>query len=463
MSSSKEEPSAASKDRPAGAEDALLAWEAAGNAAPGTLVRISAAETIERDLERARGLPGTSAGRPPGGLANRPIVIKDNIHVAGLPCTAATPALRDFVPSADAGAVARLRERGMVVIGKANMHELALGVTSTHTAIGPVENAVLPGRVAGGSSGGTAAAVAAGVCACGLGSDTGGSTRIPAAFNDIWGFRPSTGRYPQDGAVSIAYSRDTVGPMTVDLASLRLLDAALALDGGAVSSGPADPKTLRVGFDPADADRCDPETTAALRETLERLNGAAGISLVEVDLGPLDRFAAAFEPELGAQELAPSLDCYLRGDPGLPSLERVMETLVDPHVAQMLEGSRAAVADGVWSEALHRLLNECARARSAYLGLVHRGGIDAVLRPTVPILPPRIDDVVGLDLDGRNRLFGVLTDFTRLATVVGSPSLSIPLGPSLGHHGIGILLDGIPGCDEELLAVAARLEAALRY
>ncbi|MFT4231643.1 MAG: amidase family protein, partial [Leucobacter sp.] len=405
-------------------------------------------------------------------LAGRALAVKDNLHAAGLPTTGATPALAGFVPDTDAGVVARLRARGMAVIGKANLHELALGVVSTGTAIGPIENPALPGRVAGGSSGGTAAAIAAGICAYGLGSDTGGSTRIPAAFTGTWGFRPSTGRYPEDGGVSIAFSRDTAGPMAADLASLRRLDAALAgeVPGGSVRRGSdrrgsdrrgerAEP--LRIGFDAADLDRCAPDVADGVRHAVERCAAASGAEIVPVDLTGLDRRVAAFEPELGLRELAPSLRSFLAGDERLPSLEAVVDGLVDPHVRHLIESSLEVVAGGVWNAGLHALLNDCARARSAYLMLLGRHRLDAVLRPAVPILPPPIEDALALDLPGRSRQFGEITSFTRLATVVGSPSLALPLGPAFGGPGIGLLLDGCPGGDGELLAAAARLETAL--
>lgn len=419
------------------------------------------------------------AGSAPGALTGLPLVVKDNVHALGFACTAATPALRGFLPPDDAPALARLRAQGMVVVGKTNLHELALGITSTHTAAGVVPNPALPGRVAGGSSGGTAAAVAAGVCAHGIGTDTGGSTRIPAAFTGTWGFRPSTGRYPGSGVVSIAYSRDTIGPMAADLASLRQLDAALA---GAPAGASARPATaggrsaapLRLGFDPADVERCEAGVAAAVQAALGRLAGGRDVELVEVSFAALDRATAVFEPELGAQELAPSLAAYLRSEEGLPGLDGVLAEMADPHVVRLVEGSLAAVADGVWTPRWHELHNDCARARASYLAVLHRAGLDAVLRPVVPILPPRVDAVLGLDLPERDRLFGVVTGFARLATVTGAPSLSMPLagdgavrsraglpGGAPQPSGAGLLLDGIPGCDEELLALAARIEDAL--
>lgn len=443
-------------------DETLRARDAAETLGGAAFVTVVGAAEIERELVRAARI-GRPAADP---LVGRAVAVKDNIHVAGLPSTAATPALRHYVPRVDASAVARLRARGMVVIGKANLHELALGVTSTRTAIGPVANPALPGRVAGGSSGGSAAIIAAGVCRYGIGSDTGGSTRIPAACTDTWGFRPSTGRYPEDGAVSIAFSRDTVGPMAADLASLRRLDAVLAgeLVGACAgrSAEGAVPSTLRVGVDADDLARCDAAVAAGASAALTLLAAAPEVRLVPIDLAALDRAVAAFEPALGAHELAPSLRSVLAGDARLPSLDAVIEQMVDPHAVHLLESSLAATAGGVWSARLHTLLNDCARARAAYLALLGRHRIDAVLRPAVPILPPVPEETATSSLAGCGDLFARMTAFTRLATVVGSPSLALPLGRLLGRAGTALLLDGAPGRDAELLAAAARVERVLR-
>lgn len=436
----------------AGCAEAAAAIESV--AADGLNACITAVDPGLAMAEARRGAAASS-----GALAGRPLAVKDNIHVSGLRCTAGTAAMRGFVPGQDAAAVARLRSAGMAVVAKTNLHELALGVTSTQGGFGTVRNAVDPSRIAGGSSGGTAALIGSGALRHGLGTDTGGSARIPAAYNDVWGFRPSTGRYETDGVTSIAFSRDTVGVMGRGIAEVRELDAALAVSGRA-SMGPG--SRPRIGVDRADLEQCDEPVARAFEEVLRRLEASGDVELVPVVFGGFDEPVAELEPRLGAHELVPSLRRYLLDHEELPTLDELCEEVSDPHVRLLIDGSREAVRDGVWTEAWHAMLNERDRVRCAYLGLLGAAGADAVLRPTAPALPARVDDVLASDMERRTAQFGVATSLTRAATLVGAPSVSAPLGPLLGHPMTGAMLDGLPGYDAELLELAALVAAVLR-
>ena len=185
--------------------------------------------TREQALKHAREMEAElKRGTRRGPLHGIPIALKDNIDTAGVKTTAASGVFKDRVPTADADVVVRLKKAGAVILGKLNLHEFALGGTSAVTYFGPVHNPWALDRVAGGSSGGSAAAIAADLCFATLGTDTGGSIRIPASLCGIVGFKPTYGRVSTRGVVPMAWTLDHVGPMckTVEDASLML--AAIA-------------------------------------------------------------------------------------------------------------------------------------------------------------------------------------------------------------------------------------------
>jgi aspartyl-tRNA(Asn)/glutamyl-tRNA(Gln) amidotransferase subunit A len=164
----------------------------------------------------------------PGPLHGRRLLVKDLIDTGGLRTTYGSRIYADHVPTRTAPAVQRLVDAGAVVVGKANLHEFAWGTTSQNPWYGTVENPARPGRTTGGSSGGNAAALAAGICDLGLGTDTGGSVRLPAACCGIVGMKPSWGRIPVDGVFPLVPTFDTVGPMATTVADVALAWSVLA-------------------------------------------------------------------------------------------------------------------------------------------------------------------------------------------------------------------------------------------
>ncbi len=164
----------------------------------------------------------------PGPLHGRRLLVKDLIDTAGIRTTYGSQIYADHVPTRTAGVVERLVAAGAVVVGKANLHEFAWGVTSQNPWYGTVQNPLHPDRTTGGSSGGNAAALAAGLCDIGIGSDTGGSIRLPAACCGVVGLKPSWGRIPVDGVFPLCASFDTVGPMGSSVAEVATMWAILA-------------------------------------------------------------------------------------------------------------------------------------------------------------------------------------------------------------------------------------------
>lgn len=225
------------------------------------------------------------AQHPDGVLSGLPLVVKDNINTRDFPTTAGTRALLDHTPATDAASVRRVTAAGGFVGAKAGMHELALGITSNNAVTGAVRNPRDPSRIPGGSSGGTAAAVAAGIFPAGLGTDTGGSCRIPAALCGVVGFPPTTGRYDGEGVIPISRTRDAVGPLARSVRDIALLDGVLT--GGVTLAEEADLSNVRLGV-PRKVffDGLDPEVERAIEAQLVQL-ARAGVRMIEVDFTEL--------------------------------------------------------------------------------------------------------------------------------------------------------------------------------
>jgi aspartyl-tRNA(Asn)/glutamyl-tRNA(Gln) amidotransferase subunit A len=192
---------------------------------------INAFITVTRDeaMTTARAMEAElNRGAPRGPLHGIPIALKDNIDTAGIRTTAASGVFKDRVPAEDADVVVRLKKAGAVIVGKLNLHEFALGGTSAVTFFGPVHNPWALDRVSGGSSGGSAAAIATDMCFGTLGTDTGGSIRIPASMCGIVGFKPTYGRVSSRGVIPMAWTLDHVGPMCKTVEDTALMLAAIA-------------------------------------------------------------------------------------------------------------------------------------------------------------------------------------------------------------------------------------------
>jgi aspartyl-tRNA(Asn)/glutamyl-tRNA(Gln) amidotransferase subunit A len=255
----------------------------------------------ESALEEARAADeALERGSLLGPLHGLPVALKDNIETRGLRTTMGSAFFRDNIPAQDAEVAARLRRAGAVVLGKATLHEFAYGATNDNAHFGPCRNPWDLGRIPGGSSGGSGAAVAAGLCAASLGTDTGGSVRIPAALTGVSALRPSDGRVSLSGVFATTWTFDTVGPIARsvdDLAALiavlagyddrdpRSVDAPVAAYEAALGAGI---ERMRVGiprnfyFDDVDAD-----IVALVRAAADVL-ASAGAELVELDLPGAD-------------------------------------------------------------------------------------------------------------------------------------------------------------------------------
>ena len=350
-----------------------------------------------------------------------PLAVKDLFDTAGLTTTYGSILFAEHVPDRSAEVVARLEGAGYANVGKTNLHEFAYGVTSQNAHFGTVPNPIAPGRIAGGSSGGSAAALAAGLADAAIGTDSGGSIRIPAACCGVVGFKPTYGLVPLDGCFPLAPTFDHAGPMARSVADCRAMLEALVPDFARVP--PPAPAT-RVGI--AWTERCDPLVAARVE--------AAGALLdaVPVDFPLPTGLGEAFMGEAADVHrdlFAESADQY--GASVRTKIERCL-ALTEPEI----EVSRRARRDYV--ERSEAALQE----------------FDLLLAPTLAfVAPPLPDDEL--------KIRDEIVQFTFPFNALGWPALALPVGPA--EHGLpaSAQLVGRPGDDALVLAVGGALQASL--
>lgn len=420
-------------------------------------------------LVKAAALADRQQGRR-GPLHGVPLAFKDNIDTADMPTTAGSRVFRGHVPQTHAGVVRRLLDAGALVLGKTNLHELALGVTNDNAAYGPTRNPHADDRIAGGSSGGAAAAVCAGAAPAAIGTDTGGSIRIPAALCGTVGYRPSTGRWPGNGIIPISKTRDTPGPIARSVLDCALLDSVVtgrASDGaaaakrmlheGAFSPEARSVRGLRLGVPrrhfwfPLDAGLAE-----VAGETLDRLR-ASGASIVECDVDDVAALTAATGMTIAGYETIPGLRAYA-AQHGLELDAKDLVSRIDSAdvraAFEWLVGA-GAPTDADYQRAMRGFRPALQRAWRRCFEL-HR--IDALVFPTTPIAAARFGEELVRIGDEHVPIFFAYIRNTEPGTVVGAPGLTIPFGRTAAGLPIGMALDGLPGEDEKVLDIALAIE-----
>lgn len=404
--------------------------------------------TVERARREAAASAGRyRAGRPLGPLDGVPVAWKDVFDVAGTRTTAGS-LTRSGVEAArhDAPCVANLSAAGMVCIGKTNLSEFAYSGVGINAVYGTPRNPRAAGRVPGGSSSGSAIAVALGAAACGIGTDTSGSVRIPAAFNGLVGYRPSMGRFSTTGVFPLSPTLDTVGPLACRVSDVVALDRALrglSQAGSDFNPSARHERTLTVPQGEL-VDGAEPPVQYRFTEVLAELE-AAGWDIQHRDVRSLDTAQTVMD-ELGTIVAAEAARIHrdLLSSPAPEGLDR--------RVWRRLEQGAAMPP-----AALARLRAEQLRLMRA----VDRELDGALIFPTVRIQAPRL-----AELERDDELFATANQAILRSTMVtaflGMPGIALPTGLDRDRLPASVLLSLPAGQDERLLALALELELDVR-
>lgn len=403
-----------------------------------------------------------------GPLHGIPVLLKDNFDTKDMPTTGGCIALSGAVPRDDAFQVARLRRAGVVFLGKVNLHELALGLTTVSSLGGQTLNPYDPARAPGGSSGGSGVAVAANLAAFAMGTDTSGSIRIPSSHNSIVGLRPSAGLSSRAGIIPFGHTQDTGGPM-----ARTVSDIAVVLDATA-GADPADPITgtskgkvprsyrsaLKVGalkgarigvlrelFGNAPEDE---EVAAVVRRAVDemKMRGATAVDVTVPNLG--QQLAAS---NLLTQELKFYLRDYLKSSPGahVKSLEELLASGL--HTAQFqafVEGANALPENYLGGDDYKSRLAAREALRAAIVTLMDGERLDVIVYPTVR----RVAPMVGGNQLGSN---------AGLSAQTGLPAMSVPAGFTKAGFPVGVEMLGRPFSESTLLGLAYAYEQATHH
>lgn len=416
----------------------------------------------ERALERAAELDQMrSQGNILGPLHGVPLVVKDNIHVAGLPNTAGTPGLAEFTPDSDSPTILALKNAGAIILAKTNLHELAFGITSDNGAYGSVGNPFDPLMFAGGSSGGTASAISAGLAPAGLGTDTGGSVRIPAALTGVVGFRPSSGRYDSSAVTPISHTRDTVGVIARNVNDVIAMDQAI--DPGRVDSD-VDVASIRLGVARSYYfENMDEQTAVVVETALDKLR-EAGVTLVEVGPGDVGALNAKSAFPIALYEVMQDLPEYLADFDTGKDFAAIASSAASPDV-QGLFGMLGTPEGQIPEEIYAAAMEAREDMRMMFRDYFATHDLAGMIFPTT-LLPARPIEgsLETVELNGeRVPTFPTYIHNTDPATIAALPGISLPAGVTRDGLPVGIEIDGPEGSDRHLLAIAAAIEGILGF
>ncbi|MBI2851303.1 MAG: Asp-tRNA(Asn)/Glu-tRNA(Gln) amidotransferase subunit GatA [Chloroflexi bacterium] len=428
--------------------------------------------TEELALKQAEQADKLLAAGKASPLTGIPALIKDNMCTRGVKTTCSSKMLENFVPPYDATVIEKLNENGMVMVGKANMDEFAMGSSTENSALFTTHNPWDLSRVPGGSSGGSAAAVAAGEALYALGSDTGGSIRQPAGFCSVSGLKPTYGRVSRYGLVAFASSLDQIGPLTRDVTDCALVMNAIAgYDSRDSTSAPqsvpdytkcltGDIKGLRLGV-PKEyfVTGMQPEVSSAINAAIKTLEGL-GAKLEEVSL-PSTKYALAVYYIIAPSEASANLArydgvkygfSYQQGSTMWENMEKTRQFGFGPEVKRRIMLGTYALSAGYYDAYYVKAQKVRTLIRREFDAVFEK--FDALVTPTSPTLPFKIGEKAA------DPVSMYLSDVCTLPiNIAGVPAMSIPAG-FVNNLPVGMQLIAKPFAEETILKIAHAYEQA---
>ena len=405
---------------------------------------INAFITVLSDQARAQARAADSeiaAGRYRGPLHGVPISLKDLIDVRGTPTTAASRVRAGHMATGDATVTTRLRDAGAVFVGKTNLHEFAFGTTNEDSAYGPVHHPLDLTRSPGGSSGGSAASVLAGMAFASIGTDTGGSIRIPSSVCGLVGLKPALGEVPTDGVVPLSTVLDHVGPMCRSVDDASVVFQALRGTRNPTPTRPRELSGLRFGVPrPYFLDWLDPEVAAAFDASCARLT-RQGVVLQDVAI-PHAPLAGPVYVHLALPEAAAYHAATLDSRPDDYT----------PNVRFRIEMGRYVLAQ----DYIRAMMGREALIRNVNAALEHRDGL---LLPTMP-MPATTLGATTISMNGvEEPIRNAMLRLTQVFNITGHPAITVPCGKT--RTGLPIGLQAVGTRTSDLIDVAAAIERVL--
>ncbi len=385
------------------------------------------------------------------GIGAARFLVKDCIDVQGFPSSRGLPLLACAAAESNADVVEALLNAGAVCCGKTNMDELSLGVTGANGHYGNVRNALNGNCVSGGSSAGSAVAVALGAADFALGTDTVGSVRIPAALNNLVGFRPSLGRYSRAGIAPVSSSKDVCGTIAPTVGVIAEIDCVLA--GGALHGNP---DTARIGIVPALWQGVSGEVASACASACKRLE-TQGWRLVEIEASDVASASPRLNAIVGLHEFHETFGAYLERRRVPYSIAELFSSVAsteirDLHARFLDSGARHRPSARLYREAV----GQVATLRSSLLKAMTAKRTNFLMHPTT------LGGATAADTASRSNASYMYMRNAGFAAILGFPAITVPMSLSANGCGLGIEICGAPGADAEVIGAGLMIERVIQ-